>query len=82
MLFGVLFKRDLPLWLIFSASLIGLVGHFALHLGFGVENPSVSASYAIIASAVYALLGLVVGPKGQLSSQSKGSPLDSSTDDE
>ena len=60
MLFGVLVKRPLPLWLVFGASLIGLFGHFILHLGFGIENPSVSASYAIIASVVYAAFGLGV----------------------
>lgn len=77
MLFGVLFKRDLPLWLIFSASLIGLLGHFALHLFFGVENPSISASYAIIASVIYAFLGLLVLPKTRIGPLSHPPSLDS-----
>ena len=59
MLFGVLVQRPLPLWLVFGASLIGLFGHFLLHLGFGMDNPAVSASYAILLSLGYALGGLL-----------------------
>jgi SSS family solute:Na+ symporter/sodium/pantothenate symporter len=59
MLFGVLFRQPLPLWLVFGASLIGLFGHFLLHLGFGIENPSISASYAILASLAYAFVGIL-----------------------
>lgn len=59
MLFGVLFRQPLPLWLVFGASLIGLFGHFLLHLGVGIENPSISASYAILASLAYAFVGIL-----------------------
>ncbi len=58
MLFGVLLRGALPLWLVFGASLIGLFGHFLLHLALGIENPAVSASYAILISLAYALCGL------------------------
>ena len=61
MLFGVLLRRPLPLWLVFGASLIGLVGHFAFNLLLGVENPSVSASYAILLSLAFAMFGLFLG---------------------
>ncbi|MBL4581352.1 MAG: sodium:solute symporter family protein [Gammaproteobacteria bacterium] len=58
MLFGVLVRGALPLWLVFGASLIGLFGHFFLHLLMGIENPAVSASYAILLSLGYGLIGL------------------------
>lgn len=58
MLFGVLFRGSLPLPLIGSASLAALLIHFYLNLFGGVDNPAVSASYAILASSAYALLGL------------------------
>ncbi|MEX1667164.1 sodium:solute symporter family transporter [Zhongshania arctica] len=60
MLFGVLIRKPLPLALIASASFIALLGHFYLNLFGGVANPAVSASYAIIGSCVYTLLGMVV----------------------
>lgn len=58
MLFGVLVRTPLPLALVFGASLIGLIGHFFLHLVVGIENPAVSASYAILLSIAYGLTGL------------------------
>ena len=58
MLFGVLVRGAIPLWLVFGASLIGLFGHFFLHLLMGIENPAVSASYAILLSLGYGLIGL------------------------
>ncbi|PCH61804.1 MAG: sodium:solute symporter [SAR86 cluster bacterium] len=58
MLFGVLVRGALPLWLVFGASLIGLLGHFILHLVLGIENPAVSASYAILLSLAYGFIGL------------------------
>jgi SSS family solute:Na+ symporter/sodium/pantothenate symporter len=69
MLFGVLHKGTLPVWLIFGASLIGLLGHFLLHLFLGVENPAVSASYAILASLVFGLAGLWLLPENRASSK-------------
>lgn len=62
MLFGVLIKGELPVKLVFTASLIGLLGHFLLHLFLGVENPAVSASYAILASLAFALVALRLTP--------------------
>lgn len=62
MLFGVLHQGELPVKLIFTASLIGLLGHFLLHLFLGVENPAVSASYAILASLAFALVTLRLTP--------------------
>lgn len=58
MLFGVLVRGSLPLWLVFGSSLLGLFGHFYFHLVMGVENPAVSASYAILLSLGFGLIGL------------------------
>lgn len=58
MLFGVLVKGPLPVWVVFSASLIGLGGHLILHFLMGIENPAVSASYAILISLIFASLAL------------------------
>ena len=62
MLFGVLYQGVLPVRVIFAASLIGLLGHFILHLFLGIENPAVSASYAILASLAFALVTLRLVP--------------------
>ncbi len=60
LLFGVLIRRPLPVFLVAGASLLGLVIHFYLNLFGGVINPAVSASYAILASLAFALVGLLV----------------------
>ncbi len=59
-LFGVLYKRDLPLWIVWSAALIGLFGHLSLNLIFGVINPAVSSSYAILMSLGFTLAALTL----------------------
>ncbi|CAA0082733.1 Sodium/pantothenate symporter [Zhongshania aliphaticivorans] len=58
MLFGVIIPKPLPLLLVASASVLALLMHFYLNLFAGVANPAVSASYAIIASCAYTLLGM------------------------
>ncbi len=60
MLFGVLVKGRLPLFVVAGAAFIGLILHFYLNLFGGVINPAVSASYAIIVSIVYACISLAV----------------------
>lgn len=62
LLFGVLYRRPLPVWLIGSCSLIALTAHFYLNLFAGVANPAVSASYAILLSIVIALAGVLALP--------------------
>ncbi len=57
-LFGVLIKRDLPLWLVSISAIIGLAGHLSLNLFFGVANPAVSSSISIIASLIFACASL------------------------
>lgn len=57
-LFGVLVKRNLPIWLVAISAFIGLGGHLSLNLFFGVANPAVSSSISIIASLVFACVAL------------------------
>lgn len=58
-LFGVLYRGAIPLWIVFSAALIGLSTHLYLNLVYGIANPAVSSSYAIVLSAIFALAGLI-----------------------
>ncbi|MCW8195360.1 sodium:solute symporter family protein [Proteobacteria bacterium 005FR1] len=58
LLFGVLYRGAIPLWIVFSAALIGLITHLYLNLVYGIENPAVSSSYAIVLSAFFALVGM------------------------
>lgn len=78
MLFGVLYRGALPVWLVFSASLIGLLGHFLLHLGLGIENPAVSASLAILASLAFACIALFLIRRPSITKK-PSAPLDFST---
>lgn len=63
--FGVLVRRHIPLWVVAGAAVIGLGLHLFLNLYAGVENPAVSATYAIFASMVFGLFGLWVTPSGE-----------------
>lgn len=58
LLFGVVWRGKLPLWLMFSAAVLALAAHLLLNMAFGVVNPAVSASYAILLSAGYTLVAL------------------------
>ncbi len=62
-LFGVLVRRHIPLWVVVGAALTGLLLHLVLNLFMGVENPAVSATCAIFASLVFGLFGLLLGRK-------------------
>ena len=57
-LFGVLVRRHIPLWVVVGAAVIGLGLHLYLNLLGGVENPAVSATYAIFAALAFGLAGL------------------------
>jgi len=57
-LFGVLFHEKLPIWLISSAAILGLLIHLVLNMFFGVLNPAVSAAYAIIIVTLFSALVL------------------------
>ncbi|MFV8818636.1 sodium:solute symporter family transporter [Haliea sp. E17] len=61
-LFGVLVRRPIPVWVVWGAALIGLAAHLLLNLALGVENPAVSATYAIFAALVFGLGGLLLSP--------------------
>lgn len=55
---GVLVRGPISARIPAVAAAVALVTHLALHLGFGVENPAVSACYAIMASVMVALVML------------------------
>ena len=57
-LFGVLVRRHIPLWVVAGSAGIGLSLHLLLNLLLGVENPAVSATYAIMAALAFGLAGL------------------------
>ena len=59
-LFGVLVKNTIPVWLVSISALIGFFGHLFLNIFGGHINPSVSSSMAMIASFIFALIGYVI----------------------
>ncbi|MEP0200906.1 MAG: sodium:solute symporter family protein [Halioglobus sp.] len=62
-LFGVLVRRHIPLWIVAGSAVIGLVLHLWFNLFGGVENPAVSATYGILTSLVFGLAGLLLTRK-------------------
>ncbi|MCB1662329.1 MAG: hypothetical protein KDI20_06980, partial [Pseudomonadales bacterium] len=58
LLFGVMMKRELPLWIIAMCAFSALGIHLVLNLLMGVANPAVSASYAILFSLGLGLISL------------------------
>jgi SSS family solute:Na+ symporter/sodium/pantothenate symporter len=58
-LFGVLYKKGLPLWVVTTAAMIGLFGHLIMNLFLGVANPAVSSSYAILMSLGFTVVTLL-----------------------
>jgi SSS family solute:Na+ symporter/sodium/pantothenate symporter len=57
-LYGTLSRETPPFWIIATAAVIGLAGHLYLNLFGGVENPAVSAAYAILLSAAFTAIAL------------------------
>lgn len=68
-LFGVLVRRHIPLWVVVCSAAIGLLLHIWLNLFMGIENPAISATYAIFASLAFGLVGLAL-TRNQLPPQS------------
>lgn len=62
-LFGVLVRRHIPLWVVAIAAALGLSIHLVCNLWGGVDNPAVSASYGILVSLAFGLLGLFLTRK-------------------
>ena len=58
-LFGVLSKEKLPISVISTAAVMGLLIHLGLNLFGGVVNPAVSAAYAIIIVILFSLISLL-----------------------
>jgi SSS family solute:Na+ symporter/sodium/pantothenate symporter len=69
---GVLLPRQPAPWLMGVAAAIALGGHFLLQRYAGMQNPSVSASYAMLASFVVALLTWFFLPAARLSARASG----------
>jgi len=64
--FGVLLKREIPSWIMMVAALIGFFGHAAPYLySRGTLNPAVTASWAIIFSAILTGILLVAFSSGE-----------------
>ncbi len=57
-LFGVLVRRHIPLWVVMGSAAIGLGLHLFFNLAMGVANPAISATYGIFASLAFGTLGL------------------------
>ncbi|MEM1402008.1 MAG: sodium:solute symporter family protein [Pseudomonadota bacterium] len=57
-LFGVLVRRHIPLWVVMGAAGLGLGLHLLFNLALGVANPAISASYGIFASLAFGVVGL------------------------
>lgn len=60
---GVLVRGHVPARLAGLAAITGLVLHLVLHLGLGVENPAVSACWAILGSSALAAVAMLLRPK-------------------
>jgi hypothetical protein len=52
-LFGVMLKGHVSLWVVAPAALLGLGTHLVAHLALGVANPAVSATYGIFAALLW-----------------------------
>jgi SSS family solute:Na+ symporter/sodium/pantothenate symporter len=59
-LFGVLVRRHIPLWVVGGAAGIGLGLHLLFNLALGVANPAISATYGIFASLLFGVIGLFI----------------------
>ncbi len=58
-LFGVLVKDKLPIWVVGIPAVLGLSLHLILNLFLGVQNPAVSATIAIFVALGFGCTGLV-----------------------
>jgi sodium/pantothenate symporter len=59
-LFGVLVRRHIPLWVVVGAAALGLGLHLYFNLVAGVANPAISATYGIFASLLFGGVGLLL----------------------
>ena len=59
-LFGVLVRRPVPLWVVAVPAALGLATHLALNLLGGMENPAVSATWAIGGALACGVLGVFI----------------------
>lgn len=59
-MFGVLVKKHMTVWIAAPAAILGLSLHLVFQLIYGIENPAISASYAIVISTIFALSALSI----------------------
>ncbi|MBL6992165.1 MAG: sodium:solute symporter family protein [Bacteriovoracaceae bacterium] len=59
-IFGVVWKKHIPVWIMTTAAFIGLFGHLYLFKIYGVKNPSVSSCIAMLTSLVFATISLIL----------------------
>jgi hypothetical protein len=82
-LFGVLVRRHIPLWVVMGAAASAWGCTCMFNLVAGVANPAISATYGIFASLLFGLGGLVltrgVRRRGSRARESGINHLDSST---
>lgn len=57
--FGVLYPKPIAPWIIWVAAFIGVSVHLYLNMVAGIENPAVSASYAILLSMAFSLISII-----------------------
>lgn len=69
---GVLLPRRPAPWLMGGSAAIALGGHFLLQRYTGMQNPSVSASYAMLASFAFALLTWFFLPAARAPGEDRG----------
>lgn len=67
-LFGVIVRGSIPLWIITCSAFGGLFIHLFLNLYAGILNPAVSASYAILATLIFATISLQISRASKRSS--------------
>ena len=62
-LFGVLIKRPMPIWIVSTSAFIGLGGHLIMNLFLGVVNPAVSSTIAIFLSFGFFVSAMIISQK-------------------
>lgn len=65
-LFGVLLRGDISVWVIGPAAVLGLATHLVLNLFAGVANPAVSATWGIAVAVAWGLVALAIVPRPAL----------------
>lgn len=65
-LIGVLWRGEVPVWVVGPAAVLGLLVHLIGNLWLGVANPAVSATYGIFVALGWATVTLAIARRSQL----------------